>query len=197
MQNSCTLESPAEPDTIASQFKSKKERKALKKQKAKEKKEELDDVDKALAEMSLKYPGLQKLVNSPALPSGSRGTSDALSSLLAVSLQHLDSDAEMRKFFGAKVVSAAKASTSGSSSPARRPPASQRSNLTRPQSNWWPAQMREGLSARQLDEKEIEDLQNRHGWKPFAERIWTVEYSKKYRGVTLAFMQTVMSGGNS
>ncbi|KAI0938885.1 hypothetical protein AcV5_000459 [Taiwanofungus camphoratus] len=174
---------------------SKKERKTLKKQKAKENRDDMDEVDKALAELSMKYPDLQQAATSTNSSPAARNASRTLSSLLSVSLQHLDSEAEMRKFFGSKVISAAKSSTAGSSPSSRRTVATQRSNLTRPQPTWWPAQMREGLSVRLLSEEEIEHMHARHRWNPLhGDRIWTVEYSKKYRGATLAFMQTVMSG---
>jgi len=32
-------------------------------------------------------------------------------------------------------------------------------------------------------------------WNDDEERYWTTEYSKRYKGATLAFMQTVLSGG--
>ncbi|KAL6304111.1 transcriptional repressor TCF25-domain-containing protein [Sparassis latifolia] len=173
---------------------SKKERKVLKKQKAKDKGGTMDEVDKALAELSVKYPDLRHAVASGSASPAAREASSVLSSLLSVSLQYLDSEAEMRKFFGSKVVSAAKSSGSGSSSSSRRT-VTQRSNLTRPRSTWWPAQMREGLSIRLLTEDEVQDMCRTHDWDQLpGERVWTVEYSKKYRGVTLAFMQTVMSG---
>lgn len=172
---------------------SKQERKALKKQKQKAK-DNRDDVDKALAELSIKYPDLRQVVAATSASPAERSASSALAELLAVSLQHLDAEAEMRKFFGSKAISAAKASGSGSSSSSRRT-AMQRSNLTRPQSTWSPAQMRDGLSARVYADEEVQEICTRHGWQPLLEeRVWTVEYSKKYRGVTLAFMQTVMSG---
>ncbi|KAF9817219.1 hypothetical protein IEO21_03583 [Rhodonia placenta] len=172
---------------------SKQERKALKKQKQKAK-DNRDDVDKALAELSIKYPDLRQVVAATSASPAERSASSALAELLAVSLQHLDAEAEMRKFFGSKAISAAKASGSGSSSSSRRT-AMQRSNLTRPQSTWSPAQMRDGLSARMYADEEVQEICTRHGWQPLLEeRVWTVEYSKKYRGVTLAFMQTVMSG---
>ncbi|KAI0368457.1 DUF654-domain-containing protein [Pilatotrama ljubarskyi] len=171
---------------------SKKERKALKKQKAKEKqKDEMDDVDKALAELSLKYPDLKQQLATSSASSSSPAAARSLAALLAVSLQHLDSEAELRKFFGSKVISAAKP---GSSSGARQS-VLQRSNLTRPQPSWWPAQLREGLSVRLLTPEEVEAGLRRHGWQPLhGEKIWTVEYSKKYRAVTFEFMRTVMSG---
>ena len=190
---------PTEPDaerTSTAQLPtgpSKKERKAMKKQKAKEKqKDEMDDVDKALAELSLKYPDIKQQLNASG-PTGSPATARSLATLLAVSLTHLDSEAELRKFFGSKVISAAKGSASSSST---RQTVAQRSNLTRPQPTWWPSQFREGLSVRQLTDGEVEETLRRHVRQPLhGEKIWTVEYSKKYRAVTFDFMRTVMSGG--
>ncbi|KAI9059027.1 DUF654-domain-containing protein [Trametes sanguinea] len=181
-------QSPAQPSAS-----SKKERKTLKKQKAKEKqKDDMDDVDKALAELSMKYPDLKQQLATSARSSSSPATARSLAALLAVSLQHLDSEAELRKFFGSKVISAAK---SGSSAGSARHSVLQRSNLTRPQPTWWPAQLREGLSVRPLTPEEVDASLRRHGWQPLhGEKLWTVEYSKKYRAVTFEFMRTVMSG---
>lgn len=95
--------------------------------KGKTSKDDGDEVDKALAELSLKsitfyyqactvcsmislcrYPDLQDVARS--VKSGEntagRSTAEQQNALLAVSLPHLDSEAEMRKFFGAKVVRA-------------------------------------------------------------------------------------------
>ncbi|KAI0337326.1 DUF654-domain-containing protein [Trametopsis cervina] len=100
----------------------------------------------------------------------------------------------MRRFFGSKVVTASK--TSGpSTNAARHQHANVKSNLTRPQGTWWPASHRQGLSSRSLTEEEMKAYHSRHGQQDVAgERFWTVEYSKKYRGVTKAFYQMVMSG---
>lgn len=187
LQDTSRTESPI-PSAAA-----KKERKALKKQKAKEKRDESDDVDKVLAELSLQYPDLREQLATSAASTSSPAAARSLAGLLAVSLQYLDAEAEMRKFFGSKVVSAAKA---GSSTSSTRQSVVSRSNLTRPQATWWPAQLREGLSVRLLGHEEVEAAHSRHGMRPIhGEKLWAVEYSKKYRGVTLAFMQTVMSGG--
>lgn len=97
----------------------------------------------------------------------------------------------MRKFFGSKVVQATKA---GESSNRKKVPAV-RSNLTRPQSSWWAAKGREGLSLRPLSDDEVDAKLKRHAWKPIQEKWWTVEYSKKYKSMTKAFMETVLSGG--
>ncbi|KZT13227.1 DUF654-domain-containing protein [Laetiporus sulphureus 93-53] len=172
---------------------SSKEKKALKKRKGKEKKDDRDEVDKALEELSLKYPDLQQVVAFNGTTSATRDATSTLALLLSVSLQHLDSEAEMRKFFGAKVISAAKSSNRVPSTSNRTPAI--KSNLTRPQPTWWPARFREGLSSRLLTEEENAAMLARHHWKELpGERFWTVEYSKKYRGFTWRFMQTVMSG---
>lgn len=103
----------------------------------------------------------------------------------------------MKKFFGAKVVAASKA-TSGTRNSPRRQVGAQRSHLTRPGPEWWSAKQREGLSIRQLSHDEVSGKCQRLGWEQNAiegERWWTVDYSKKYKGVTMAFIQIVMSGG--
>jgi hypothetical protein len=100
----------------------------------------------------------------------------------------------MRKFFGSKVVSANKSSVPSQSS--RRQAGSLRSNLTRPQPQWWGAKQREGLSARILTKEELDDKLERSQLEFMeGEKWWTVEYSKKYKSMTKAFIQTVMSGG--
>lgn len=156
-------------------------------------KDDSQDLDKALAELSLKYPTLQR----PTQSQGSSTSGDALFSLLIVSLPHLDSEAELRKFFGAKVISSSKASNSGpSGASSRRQNAATRSNLVRPKPTWPPATMREGLSVRQLTNEELEVADKRHGHSSRVpgERIWTVEFSKKYRAIAKTFIQMVMSG---
>lgn len=60
--------------------------------------------------------------------------------------------------------------------------------------------MREGLKLRALSREEITEKESRCGWGEAGvalegERWWTVEYSKRYKGVTLSFMRTVLSGG--
>ncbi|KAF7305287.1 hypothetical protein HMN09_00779900 [Mycena chlorophos] len=164
----------------------KNEKKAAKKAKARERKADKDEFDQALAELSIKYPELQNAVNHT--PSTASTT---LASLLAVSVAHLDSEAEMRKFFGSKVVSANKPSQPG---PSRRS-TTQRSQLTRPLLTWFQTLPREGLSLRQLTEDELAVKGMSHGWNAARdEQWWTVEYSKKYKSVTKAFLAVVYSG---
>ncbi|TFY74297.1 hypothetical protein EWM64_g9715 [Hericium alpestre] len=174
--------SPSPSPSASTPGPSKKERKALKKQKAKQK-DGVDEIDQALQELSIKQAPFNPYHRFPNLQ---------LAALLSVSLSHVDPDAEMRKFFGKKVVDAAAKASPGPSS-ARRQPVTQRSSLTR-RPTWWPAKMREGLMVRVLSDEEFQRKMKENGWSELEERWWTVEYSKRYKGVTLSFMQTVMSG---
>lgn len=97
----------------------------------------------------------------------------------------------MKRFFGSKVVQASKASES--SKGRKAPPA--KSNLTRPRPTWWTAKGRDGLSLRLYTDDEVSSKLERHSWDPTQEKWWTVEYSKRYKGVTKAFMGAVMAGG--
>ncbi|KAK7053756.1 transcriptional repressor TCF25-domain-containing protein [Favolaschia claudopus] len=170
----------------------KNEKKAAKKAKARERKADKDEFDQALAELSIKYPELQNVVNSSGAESASSSSSASLASLLSVSLANLDSEAEMRKFFGARVIQANK---SAGGTPTRRNQTTQRSNLTRPPAVWFQTAPREGLSLAALSDEEVGAKYSRHAWDlGREEKWWTVEYSKKYKSVTLAFMNIVYSG---
>ena len=109
--------------------------------------------------------------------------------LFPISLTHVDPDVEPRKFFGAKVVAAA---NSASGSPARRRPQAEHSVLTKPRAGWWSGKMRDGLSLRALDDVDVAGLA---GMEDPGEKWSTVKYSDRYGGITLAFMETVLSGG--
>jgi len=173
----------------------------LKKARARERKAANDELDQALAELSIQYGFLlfrsrnlaYSLSRYPASQKISQASSSShsLANLLSISLNHLDGEAEMRKFFGSKVVQATKA---GESSNRKKTPAV-RSNLTRPQPTWWAAEGREGLSLRPLADDEVDAKLKRHAWNSIQEKWWTVEYSKKYKSMTKAFMETVSSGG--
>ena len=141
-----------------------------------------------------RYPELR---NTSATSATIRSSApNRLTSLLSVSLPHLDSEAEMRKFFGSKVVSASKSSTTPNASSRRQVGGAQHSNLTRPQPQWWAAKQREGLSVRTLTMEEMEEKLERLPLEvESGEKWWTVEYSKRYKSMTKAFIETVMSGG--
>ena len=149
------------------------------------------DFDKVLAELSLESHGLQPVVGGTSDPGPS--LYKRFVALLCISPQHLDGELEMRRFFGSKIIVSSKTTSRTAS---KRVNVANRSTLTNPKPNWWPAQLREGLSIRQLTPDECEDKIFRYGWSDRPEEVWwTVEYGKKYRAITMAFMQTVMSGG--
>ncbi|KAJ7580702.1 transcriptional repressor TCF25-domain-containing protein, partial [Mycena floridula] len=174
----------------------KNEKKAAKKAKAKAKKADKDDLDQALAELSMKYPDLQQNAAASSSSSSSSSFIQSLGSLLSVSLSHLDSEAEMRKFFGKNVVRSATQAGPSRISSSRRPNAVLRSNLTRPKASWMHVSQREGLSIRALTEDELAEQSQSHGWEQVLreEHWWTVEYSRKYKSVTKSFMRIVQSG---
>ncbi|KAG0699771.1 transcriptional repressor TCF25-domain-containing protein [Suillus ampliporus] len=170
--------------------------KSAKKGKGKDKKkDDLDDLDTALAELSQKYPELQ----SVAASSSSITRNASLASLLSVSVSNLDAEAEMRKFFGAKAVIAAKSSETSSSGGSKKrrggaPTQTQRSQLTRPHPTWSTIKQREGLSSRPLTDEEVQQKVADRNSPAAGDKWWTVEYSKRYKGATKTFMQAVMSG---
>ncbi|KAG1817527.1 transcriptional repressor TCF25-domain-containing protein [Suillus subaureus] len=170
--------------------------KSVKKGKGKEKKKDgLDDLDTALAELSQKYPELQSVATS----SSSTTRNASLASLLSVSVSNLDAEAEMRKFFGARAVIAAKSSETSSSGGSKKrrdvaPTQAQRSQLTRPHPSWSMIKQREGLSSRPLTDEEVQQKITDQNSPAAGDRWWTVEYSKRYKGVTKTFMQAVLSG---
>lgn len=149
------------------------------------------DIDKVLAELSLGShvpPTLAGDTSNPGPSSYKR-----FIALLSISPQHLDGELEMRKFFGSKIVVSSKTASRTTS---KRVNPAHRSTLTNPKPNWWPTQLREGLSICQLTADEREDKLFRYGWSDRPEEVWwTVEYGKKYRAITMAFIQIVMSGG--
>jgi hypothetical protein len=141
-----------------------------------------------------RYPEFRDTSSSTATSATSSANRRKLASLLSVSLPHLDSEAEMRKFFGSKVVAANRPSSTNPS--ARRNAGVQKSNLTRPKSTWRHTKQREGLSVRPLAQEELDEKLKRDDWTAASdEKWWTVESSKKYKGMTKMFVRTVLSGG--
>lgn len=144
-----------------------------------------------------RYPELQ----SVAASSSSTTRNASLVSLLSVSVSNLDAEAEMRKFFGARAVIAAKSSETSSSggSKKRRGIAltqTQRSQLTRPHPSWSMIKQREGLSSRPLTDEEVQQKITDRNSSAAGDKWWTVEYSKRYKGVTKTFIHAVSSGGS-
>lgn len=155
------------------------------------KKDDVDDVDKALAELSIKYPDLKHISSS-----SSDERTNALAGILSVSLVHLDAESELRKFFGSRAVTAAESSESGPSQSHRRrrgmPSGTSRSQLTHPNRSWSLMKPREGLSLRPLTEAETSGKAKRG--PACSGKWWTVEYTRRYKGATRDFIDAVRGG---
>ncbi|KAF8607494.1 DUF654-domain-containing protein [Ceratobasidium sp. AG-I] len=140
-----------------------------------------DEIDLALEELAQKFPDLQ--TSSKAAQSASskaaNSTSQVLFSLLGASLKDFDSDAEMRRFFGSKVVNSAKTGSRSQKVP--------RSHLTKPTVQWIPAGTPSGLSVVPLDDYE----RRRKGYARPGEKWWNVEHSVDYKRTQLKFLQFV------
>lgn len=184
---------PSKQSPSTKQGGSKKKQQTSNKKKGKATKADDDDFDKVLAELSLQYPS-----SKPSESARATQASTEFFSLLSVSPHYLDSEAEMRKFFGAKVISASRAADSSSSTSGRRTQRMDaRSILCRPENTWSPASFRQGLAIRTLTDEELESMKLRNGFKECVkgEKIWTVDFSNRYRGATKVFMEMVLRGG--
>lgn len=105
--------------------------------------------------------------------------------LLSVSTKHLDSDAELRRFFGSKVVNSGKTSSKQHRNVAFR------SQITHPPSTWIMQRTSQGLAMRQLEPSEA---RTKIGTQT-GDKWWTVDHSSSYKEVQLQFLQTVQIGG--
>ena len=145
----------------------------------------LDEIDKALRELG----------QDPSTASSTTSASTSapvvtarIRTLLGVDPKNLDADAELRKFFGAKVVQSAAAT--------QQQPRGARANnphhalnrqfrqggmLAKPQPNWPPAAFaKSGL--------EMTLVESGNG-----ESIWTFEHSRAYKEVTQMYLEAVAS----
>ncbi|CAE7230298.1 unnamed protein product [Rhizoctonia solani] len=140
-----------------------------------------DEIDLALEELAEKLPHLRTSGKAAqhvheGLPSA---TSRELFALLGASLKDFDSEAEMRRFFGSKVVN--------SSKPNQRASKVSRSHLTRPTQQWGLAGTPHGLSMVPMDDYE----RRRKGYTRDGEQWWNVEHSIDYKRTQLKFLNCV------
>ncbi|KAF8318209.1 DUF654-domain-containing protein, partial [Clavulina sp. PMI_390] len=162
-----------------------------KERKAKRKEDQLDEIDQALMELGIKGGP------TPAPKSGeSSGPAIVVSSavtkfreLLATSPKHLDGDAELRRFFGSKVVRIATNHLVSQPAKQRRAPVV-RSQLTTPPPTWYMVRLSQGLTMRPSKETEV--------WRKIGaypgDKWWTLEHSTSYKTVELLFLETVQMG---
>ncbi|KAK4684026.1 transcription factor 25, partial [Tremellales sp. Uapishka_1] len=159
--------------------------------------DEMDEVDRALAELKLKY-GEEKDVSSAAESSKMAESFEASTSfldirnLLSVDPKNLDADAELRRFFGSKVIASSTPTTKGRAAPS----AKLRSVLAKPKPNWPPATSLSGLVMREMTDDETSALYERRT-TPLegdgGEKWFTFEHSGAWREVERQFLGATRS----
>ncbi|KAG8982657.1 hypothetical protein FRB93_007927 [Tulasnella sp. JGI-2019a] len=151
----------------------------------KSKSEKQDDFDEIMAQMATKYPDLKAAMDAPPISKQQARARDELWQLLVVIPTYLDGDAELRRFFGSKVVNSAKPVNS------KRSQVALRSQLTRPPSTWQNLRMGQGLAMRILTD--LEQQQSTQLGMP-GEKWWTIEHSQSYKKTQLEFLSAVAAG---
>lgn len=168
----------------------------------------MDEVDRALAELKLKYG------DEPAPQSGSSQAEAsaprsalAFRNLLSVDPKNLDADAELRRFFGSKVVrhlvqapahpQIAAATPTGGNRRHAAALAKARYTLAKPKPTYPPPISLAGLNMREMDHEAVEDLYDRRGWEQTdpGEKWYTFEHSPAWREVERQFLGAVRSHG--
>ncbi|KAK8850487.1 hypothetical protein IAR55_004405 [Kwoniella newhampshirensis] len=154
----------------------------------------MDEVDRALAELKLQY-GDDK--GSEAGPSRTAETAETTSNmafrnLLSVDPKNLDADAELRRFFGSKVI----ASTAQSGNKHRPGPSSKlRYTISKPKPTYPPATSLAGLIMREMVDTEVEELYERRSRERVdkGEKWFTFEHTGPWREIERQFMGAVQS----
>ncbi|WWC72536.1 uncharacterized protein I206_106498 [Kwoniella pini CBS 10737] len=155
----------------------------------------MDEVDRALAELKLQYGENQLSEAGPSRAVDSTETRSAMAfrNLLSVDPKNLDADAELRRFFGSKVI--ASSATSGSNR--HRPGVSQklRYTISKPKPTYPPATSLAGLVMREMLDNEVEELYERRGRERIdkGEKWFTFEHTGPWREIQRQFMGAVKS----
>lgn len=143
----------------------------------------LDEIDRALRQLgSHAAPGREDTASSNTPIASSR-----IRSLLSVDTSQLDADAELKRFFGAKVVASAEVKPQVRGARAQNPhhalhrQFSRGGILAKPKPNWPPA----AFSKSGLSMTLVEALAG--------ETVWTFEHSKGYKEVTHMYLEAVSS----
>ncbi|WVW80890.1 hypothetical protein I302_102881 [Kwoniella bestiolae CBS 10118] len=156
----------------------------------------MDEVDRALAELKLQY-GDDK--SSEAGPSravegaGETRSAMAFRNLLSVDPKNLDADAELRRFFGSKVI--ASSATTGPNRHRPGPSAKLRYTISKPKPTYPPATSLAGLVMREMIDNEVEELYERRGKERIdkGEKWFTFEHTGPWREIERQFMGAVRS----
>ena len=146
---------------------------------------EFDEIDRALQELGMGQR--QSGPESSNTPFSTTFTSSRTRTLLAVDPKNLDADAELKRFFGAKVVASADVRPQVRGARAQNPhhalgrQFTKGGMLAKPQQNWPAAAFsKSGLN--------MELIEAGHG-----EALWTFEHSKTYVEVTHMYLEAVSS----
>ena len=133
--------------------------------------------------------------------------------LLSVDPKNLDADAELRRFFGSKVVGGgfqggdtcslqiASLAQSGGNRHRPGPSAKLRYTISKPKPTYPPATSLSGLGMREMSEEEVEEVLVRRNVEGVSsdkgEKWFTFEHSPQWREVERQFMGAVRSHGRS
>ncbi|WRT70652.1 uncharacterized protein IL334_007650 [Kwoniella shivajii] len=156
----------------------------------------MDEVDRALAELKLQYGdegGFESGPSRSAEASAEIRTSMAFRNLLSVDTKNLDADAELRRFFGSKVI--ASSATSGPNRHRPGPSAKLRYTISKPKPTYPPATSLAGLVMREMIENEVEEMYERRGKERLdkGEKWFTFEHTGPWREIERQFMGAVSS----
>ncbi|ORY20750.1 transcriptional repressor TCF25-domain-containing protein [Naematelia encephala] len=154
----------------------------------------MDEVDRALAELKLKYGEEEQTARggSSKETAGNSRQFMAFRNLLSVDPKNLDADAELRRFFGSKVI----ASTAQTSRNHRAgPPSKLRYTISKPKPQYPPATSLSGLGMREYVDAEIDELYERRGLEmsDWGEKWFTFEHSGAWREIERQFLGAVRS----
>jgi hypothetical protein len=172
----------------------------------------MDEVDRALAELDMKAGPSTGGTSAPTTAGAAAALTAStlgLRQLLSVDPKNLDADAELRRFFGSKVVRLTapqpnlgtddQISSSAASSKSHRPTASTklRYTISKPKPTYPPATSLAGLGMREMTDEEVEDVHSGRmtPWKDPAEKWFTFEHAGMWRETTRQFLGATQSHG--
>ncbi|KLT44840.1 DUF654-domain-containing protein [Cutaneotrichosporon oleaginosum] len=155
--------------------------------------DEMDEVDRALAELKLKYGEDPVPSQPPAHEAAAPRSAMAFRSLLSIDPKNLDADAELRRFFGSKVI--AGATPTGSEKRYAATLSKMRYLLAKPKRTYPPPISLAGLNMREMDEAAVNDVYDRRGWEQTdpGEKWYTFEHSPAWREIERQFLGAVRS----
>ncbi|KAL7422905.1 hypothetical protein Q5752_002202 [Cryptotrichosporon argae] len=148
--------------------------------------EGLDEVDRALAELNMKYGQSSETAGPSRAEVRESSSVLAFRNLLSVDPKNLDADAELRRFFGSKVIASAgpKARIS-----------KLRYTLSKPKPNYPPPTSLAGLNMRELPAKDVNEIYGRRGWEQGdrGEKWFDFEHALGWREIQRQFLGAVRS----